>query len=67
MEDHFVDLNEMVSIGSGANRELISTKLTKYAYYLISLNVDRSKTSREQAESFLSTNLLTKQSIHPFR
>jgi len=52
IEDHFVDLNEMVTIGSGAKRELRSTKLTKYACYLISLNVDRSKASREEAERF---------------
>ena len=66
MEDHFVDLNEMVSIGSGANRELISTKLTKYAYYLISLNVDRSKTSREQAESFFIDKTFNKTIDTPF-
>jgi len=66
MEDHFVDLNEMVSIGSGANRELSPIKLTKYAYYLIALNVDRSKTSREQAESFFVDKSFNKTIDTPF-
>ena len=30
IEDHFVDINEMVTIGSGAERELDSIKLSRY-------------------------------------
>jgi len=66
IEDHFVDLNEMVTIGSGAKRELRSTKLTKYACYLISLNVDRSKTSRDKAESFFIDKSFNKTIDTPF-
>ena len=33
--DHFTDVNKMVQIGSGAYREQIDYKLTRYACYLI--------------------------------
>ena len=33
--DHFTDANKMVQIGSGAYREQIDYKLTRYACYLI--------------------------------
>ena len=66
IEDHFVDLNEMVTIGSGAKRELRSTKLTKYACFLISLNVDRSKASREEAERFFIDKSFSKTIDTPF-
>ena len=35
IEDHFVDINEMVTIGSGAERPVDSVKLSRYACYLI--------------------------------
>ena len=35
--DHFTDVNKMVQIGSGAYREQIDYKLTRYACYLICL------------------------------
>ena len=34
VSNHFVEINEMVSIGSGAERMLPSVKLSRYAYYL---------------------------------
>ncbi|MDD2799576.1 MAG: DNA damage-inducible protein D [Bacteroidales bacterium] len=43
IEDHLVDFNEMVSIGSGAFREMASYKLSRYAGYLIVQNADPSK------------------------
>lgn len=43
IEDHIVDFNEMVSIGSGAQREMESVKLSRYACYLIVQNADPSK------------------------
>ena len=43
VSDHFVDINEMVSIGSGAERMLPSVKLSRYACYLIVQNADPSK------------------------
>lgn len=41
--DHFEDVLEMVSIGSGAKRRLESLKLSRYACYLIVQNADPSK------------------------
>ena len=43
VENHLVDFNEMVSIGSGAQREMESYKLSRYACYLIVQNADPSK------------------------
>jgi DNA-damage-inducible protein D len=43
VENHFVDFNEMVSIGSGAKREIESVKLSRYACYLIVQNADPGK------------------------
>lgn len=43
VENHLVDFNEMVPIGSGAQREMESYKLSRYACYLIVQNADPSK------------------------
>jgi DNA-damage-inducible protein D len=41
--DHFVDITEMVGIGSGAQRPIEDWALSRYACYLISQNADPSK------------------------
>lgn len=43
VSDHFVDVNKMVEIGSGAEREIKDVKLTRYACYLIVQNGDPRK------------------------
>jgi len=43
IENHLVETNEMVPIGSGAEREMQSFKLSRYACYLILQNADPSK------------------------
>jgi DNA-damage-inducible protein D len=43
VSDHFVDINEMVGIGYGAERQIDSLKLSRYACYLIVQNADPSK------------------------
>lgn len=43
VSDHFVDVNKMVSIGSGAVRELTDIELSRYACYLIVQNADPRK------------------------
>lgn len=43
VENHFVDMHEMVDIGSGAQREMTSMGLSRYACYLIVQNADPSK------------------------
>src|ERR1017187_5800753 len=41
--DHFAEMRNMVSIGSGAQRELQDWKLSRYACYLVIQNADPSK------------------------
>lgn len=41
--DHFEDVLTMVSIGSGAEREIADVRLSRYACYLIVQNADSSK------------------------
>jgi len=41
--NHFVDMNEMITIGKGAERQVDSMKLSRYACYLIVQNADPSK------------------------
>ncbi|HBC86513.1 MAG TPA: DNA damage-inducible protein D [Lentisphaeria bacterium] len=43
IEDHFVDVTEMVAIGSGAEREIKVTLLSRYACYLVIQNADPAK------------------------
>jgi len=43
LENHIVEANEMVSIGSGAERLMASYKLSRYACYLIVQNADPGK------------------------
>jgi len=40
IEDHFVDITEMVNIGSGAQRPVSSVYMSRYACYLIVQNAD---------------------------
>jgi len=43
LSDHFVEMHEMVDIGSGAKRKMASYALSRYACYLIVQNADSSK------------------------
>jgi DNA-damage-inducible protein D len=43
VEDHFVDIHEMVSIDSGAKRKVTDVKLSRYACYLVVQNGDSAK------------------------
>ncbi|MFZ2202564.1 MAG: DNA damage-inducible protein D [Microgenomates group bacterium] len=43
IKNHFVDVTDMVAIGSGASREVDDTLLTRYACYLVMQNADPSK------------------------
>jgi DNA-damage-inducible protein D len=43
VSDHFVDINEMVAIGSGAERKVEDWALSRYACYLVIQNADPSK------------------------
>jgi len=43
IEDHFVDITEMVGIGSGAQRSIDAVFMSRYACYLIVQNADPGK------------------------
>ncbi len=51
VDNHFVDVNEMVELGSGAERSIENVRLTRYASYLVAQNGD----SRKREVSFAQT------------
>lgn len=52
--DHFAEVSEMVSIGSGASREFKGYHLTRYACYLIAQNGDPRKDEIAFAQSYFA-------------
>jgi DNA-damage-inducible protein D len=54
VEDHFVDVNEMVDIGSGARRSITSVHLSRYACYLIVQNADPAKAIVALGQSYFA-------------
>jgi DNA-damage-inducible protein D len=54
VSDHFVDVNKMVELGSGAQRELEDIALTRYACYLIAQNGDPSKPAVAFAQTYFA-------------
>jgi DNA-damage-inducible protein D len=54
VENHLVDFTEMVAIGSGAEREFASVKLSRYACYLIVQNADPSKEVVAQGQTYFA-------------
>ena len=43
IEDHFVDITEMIEIGKGGKRAIAAALLSRYACYLVVQNADPSK------------------------
>ena len=54
IEDHFVDVNKMVGLGSGSQREIDDVALTRYACYLIAQNGDPSKSEVAFAQTYFA-------------
>lgn len=54
VKDHFVQLGEMVEIGSSAKREIETIMLSRYACYLIGQNADPSKAIVARAQTYFA-------------
>ncbi|MDR1135448.1 MAG: DNA damage-inducible protein D [Clostridiales Family XIII bacterium] len=54
VENHFIDVNKMVEIGSGARKQIKDTLLTRYACYLIAQNGDSQKSQIAFAQTYFA-------------
>jgi DNA-damage-inducible protein D len=53
-KNHFVDVNKMVTLGSGSKRKVKDYKLSRYACYLIAQNGDPSKDPIATAQTYFA-------------
>ena len=52
--NHFIDVNKMVEIGSGAHKQIKDILLTRYACYLVAQNGDSQKSQIAFAQSYFA-------------
>lgn len=61
--NHFVEVNKMVSLGSGSQRQVRDYKLTRYACYLVAMNGDTRKPEIAFAQSYFAVATRSKEII----
>ena len=66
VSDHFVEVNKMVNIGSGAERELEDMALSRYACYLIVQNGDSRKKVIALGQSYFAVKTRQQELIENF-
>lgn len=54
VSDHFIQVDKMVALGSGSEREVIDYQLSRYACYLIAMNGSPSKKAIALAQTYFA-------------
>jgi len=54
VEDHFVEINEMIEIGKGGQRVVKTVMLSRYAGYLVIQNADPTKATVELGQTYFA-------------